>query len=157
MEQHWLIIERFDNWDADRTNGFTFFGLPDRHRNAALEIKKGDKVYCYVSSKISAFSDIRIVLDAGLKKINEDSFEDIYDRSFPYYFTTAPMLVLPREKWVPVKQLASLLELTRGRTEASHRALFQTSIRKLSPGDAAVISNVMRRAAEKGRSRKSHL
>jgi hypothetical protein len=50
MEQSWLIIERFENWEVDQKNSFSFFGLPDRYHKAASEIGKGDVLYCYVSS-----------------------------------------------------------------------------------------------------------
>lgn|SRR5215208_981607 len=138
-EQHWLIIERLDNWAADQENGFSFFGLPPRYRSVSSQMKKGDKVYCYVSSKISAFADIRVVRDAGIKKMKEDSSEDIHNRNFAYYFTTAPLLVLPREKWIPLTRLASALELTKERTVMSLRAVLQTSIRKLSVVDAELL------------------
>jgi hypothetical protein len=143
MEQHWLIVERPENWKADQKNGFSFFGLPPRYRQVASEIKKGDKVYCYVSTGVSSFSDIRVVVDEGVKETKEDSFHDIYDRTFAYYFTTSPVLILPRKDWVPLKQLISMLELTKSRTPASCRAVFQTSIRKLSPEDAALITSAM--------------
>jgi hypothetical protein len=90
MDQDWLIIERLENWEADQANGFSFFGLPRRYKTSASEIKKGDKVYCYVSSRISAFSDVREVTAAGIKHVKPDSHEDIYDRNFAYYFTTSP-------------------------------------------------------------------
>ena len=39
MEQHWLIIERLENWEADRENGFSFFGLPPRYKGVSSNIK----------------------------------------------------------------------------------------------------------------------
>lgn len=146
-EQSWLIVERIDNWEADRMNGFSFFGLSPRYKSISSRIKEGDRVYCYVSSSISAFSDIRIVREAGLKKINEDSAYDVYSRNFAYYFTTEPVLVLDPDKWVPLARLTSALELTRDRTASSRRAVFQTSIRILSPADAKLLTETMERAA----------
>jgi hypothetical protein len=146
-EHHWLIVERAENWEADRSNGFSHFGLPPRYKSISSEIAVGDVVYCYVSSSISAFSDIRIVRDAGVKKLKLDSFEDIYNRNFAYYFTTSPVLVLPRERWVPLSQLVSVLELTKDRTRLGRRAVFQTSIRRLSPADAALLADVMEEVA----------
>ena len=148
MEQNWLIVERVENWEVDQQNGFAFFGLPPRYKNVSCEIKSGDKVYCYVSSGISAFSDIRVVRDAGIKEIKEDSFHDVYNRNFAYYFTTTPVLILPRKEWVPLSQLASALELTRGRSPSSQRAIFQTSIRKLLPNDAKLLANAFKCVSE---------
>jgi hypothetical protein len=146
--QHWLIIERFENWKADEANGFAFFGLPPRYSNPASAIRAGDQVYCYVSSGISAFSDIRIVREAGIRRIKEGSFQDVYNRDFAYYFTTSPVLVLRRASWIPLSQLAPKLELTRDRTPWSRRAVFQTSIRKLSPTDAALIASAIRSVSD---------
>jgi EVE domain len=146
MEQHWLIIERPENWEADHQNGFSSFGLPHRYKNVASEIKDGDKVYCYVS-RVSAFSDIRVVLDAGIKQMKEDSFHDIYSRNFAYFFTTTPVIVLPRDKWLPLSELTSRLELTKERTASSIRAVFQRSIRKLSQADAELLTYAMERIA----------
>jgi hypothetical protein len=146
-KHHWLIVERLENWQADRDAGFSFFGLTPRHKTVSSQITNGDIVYCYVSSGISAFSDIRVVREGGIKKIKFDSIHDIYDRIFAYYFTTSPLLVLPREKWIPLSQLVSALELTKERTPASLRAIFQTSIRKLSQADADLLAQRMKQTA----------
>jgi hypothetical protein len=145
MGQSWLIIERIENWKADQKSEFSFFGLPDRYRKTASEIRKGDKVFCYVSSGISAFSDIREVRDTGIKRVKAQSREDIYDTNFGYYFTTSPLLVLSREKWVPIGELGSILELTKGRKAWS--AVFRTSIRKLTARDASALRRALVRAA----------
>jgi predicted RNA-binding protein len=147
--QHWLIVERIDNWEADRANNFAFFGLPPRYGGIAAKINKGDKVYCYVSSSISAFSDIRVVREAGIRKLNPDSVEDIYNRDFAYYFSTSPVLVLTRERWVPLSQVVSKLEFIKDRTAWSRRAIFQTSIRKLSSIDASIIETAVNSAASR--------
>jgi hypothetical protein len=147
MEQHWLIVERLENWEADKQNRFSLFGLPRRYRNVASQVKRGDRVYCYVSG-IGAFSDIRAVRDPGVKEVKEDSFHDIYSRNFPYYFTTSPILVLPRERWIPLSQLVSALELTKERTPSSLRAIFQVCFRKLSRADADSLTEAIRLAEE---------
>ncbi len=123
MEQYWLIIERIENWEADRANNFAFFGLPRRSRKAATEVTENDKVICYVSSKISAFSDVRAVRAAGINPARR-TMQDAYDRSFEFYFSTSPILVLPRIAWVPLKGLLGELELTRERKDSSWYALF---------------------------------
>jgi hypothetical protein len=142
MAQGWLIIERFENWKVDEAKKFAFFGLPHRNRNVAAEIAKGDLVFCYVSSGRSAFSDIRVVQETGLKKMKIQSYDD----NFAYYFSTAPVLVLPPQKWLPIKQVASELDLTRGRND--YRPLLQTSIRKLTSHDVDFLQSRLRSASE---------
>ncbi|KAF0207150.1 MAG: hypothetical protein FD139_3568 [Methylocystaceae bacterium] len=146
MGQGWLIIERFENWEVDAANNFSFFGLPSRHRKIATEIVKGDRVYCYVSSGRSSFSDIRVVQETGLKRLKEQA----YDSAYTFAFSTTPLLVLPRASWIPIKEVVGELDLTRGR--ADYRPLFQTSIRKLTEHDAAFLDKEMRDAAMKSQS-----
>lgn len=143
MAQAWLIIERFDNWEVDAHKNFSFFGLPDRYRKAAAEIAKGDLVFCYVSSGISAFSDVRVVQETGLKKMKIQSYGD----NFAYYFETAPVLVVPRGNWIPIKRIAAELDLTKDRKD--YRPLLQTSIRKLTAQDAKLLQSKLLEAAEK--------
>jgi hypothetical protein len=54
-------------------------------------------------------------------------------------------LALPPQKWVPIKQVASDLDLTRGRND--YRAMLQTSIRKLTAHDADLLQSCLRRAS----------
>jgi hypothetical protein len=66
----------------------------------------------------------------------------------------APIIVLSRDKWIPLSKLASELELTKDRPPPSQRALLQTSIRKLSPADAQLLTTAISRVA--GSSRNDH-
>jgi hypothetical protein len=77
MAQGWLIIERLENWEVDKAKNFAFFGVPERARKTAAEIAEGDLVFCYVSSGRSAFSDIRVVKEAGLQKMKIQSMTTI--------------------------------------------------------------------------------
>jgi hypothetical protein len=141
MTQGWLIIERLENWEFDASKNFAFFGLKSRYRKVVAEIKANDSLICYVSSGYSAFSDIRIVQDAELGQLKDHS----YDRAFPHFLSTTSVLVLPREKWVALKEVAPNLDLTKGRTD--YRSLFQTSIRKLTEHDSTYLQAKVREAA----------
>lgn len=141
--QAWLIVERLENWEVDKANNFSFFGLSERYRKTASEIKKDDLVFCYVSSGISAFSDIRLVSDATLRQLKTQS----YNSAFANCFATAPVLVLARDKWIPIKDVEEELDLTRG--QANWRSKLQTSIRRLSPHDATLLRGKLEEAAEK--------
>jgi hypothetical protein len=83
------------------------------------------------------------VSDAGIKKMKEDTFYDVYNRTFAYYFTTMPVVILTRDKWVPLSRLAPNLELTKGRTNSSIRAVLQRSILRLSQADAELLTQTM--------------
>ncbi len=141
MPQAWIIIERFENWEVDEANKFSFFGLSNRYRNVASEIAAKDVIFSYVSSGRSAFADMRIVREAGLKTLKIQS----YDSPFAFYFSTAPLLVLPRQRWLSIKEVVADLDLTRGR--ADYRPLFQTSIRKITEHDAKLLKRKLEQAA----------
>src|SRR5690349_2083583 len=140
MAQGWLIIERIENWEIDEANNFAFFGLTERYRKPASEIAPNDLVICYVSSGRSAFSDVRRVQEAGLKKLKVQS----YASAFPYYISTVPVISLPQDKWIPIKEIDSELDLTRGRKD--YRMLFQTSIRRLTANDTEYLHNKIKAA-----------
>jgi hypothetical protein len=139
MAQSWLIIERIENWEIDRAADFQYFGLSNRYRNTVANIAEKDLVFCYVSGQ-SAFADVRVVREAGLKPMKIQYYFD----DFPLYIATAPLLVLPREKWIPVKEVADQLEMTRDRKD--YRAMFQMSIRRLSPHDATFLNGRLEKA-----------
>jgi hypothetical protein len=130
----WLIVERLENWEADRAANFSFFGLSNRYRKLAGMVAQGDLFFSYVSSGISAFADMRMVRSAGLKPLRHDTK---YDSGFSSYIETASVVVLDRARWLPLKEIASELELTKSRED--WRPLFQTSIRALSPHDGRLL------------------
>jgi len=142
MVQSWLIIERIENWEVDQAAGFKYFGLSERYRTTVANIAENDLIFCYVSRGGSAFSDMRKVREAGIKPMQIQYYSD----NFPFYIATAPLLVLPREKWVPVEAVADQLEMTRDRTH--YRAMFQASIRKLSPHDAKFLKKQLEKAVK---------
>ncbi len=139
--QGWMIIERLENWEVDASNNFSFFGLKERYRKSAGEIAAGDLVFCYVSSGRSAFADIRLVKETGLRPLKVQP----YYSAFPYSFATTPSLILPQHKWLPLREIVSDLDLTHGRDE--YRSLFQTSIRKLTEHDVALLERKLKERA----------
>ncbi len=133
-KQAWLIIERLENWEADQAAGFTMFGLSARYKKLASRIETRDFVFCYVSSGISAFSDIRLVQAAGIKPLRRSTD---YDAAFDFYISTAPLIVLQRPRWVSLKSVVSDLDLTKNREE--WRQMFRTSLRLLSAHDGELL------------------
>ncbi len=143
MAHSWLIIERLENWEADKAEQFSMFGLSNRYKNKADRIEKDDLIFCYVSSGISAFSDIRIVQIGGLKPLRRAT---AYDSAFAYYIATAPLLILERERWLPIKHILADLDLTKGRAE--WRPMFRTSLRSLTEHDAQLLKARLEKSAD---------
>jgi hypothetical protein len=138
---HWLLVERFDNWQLDRLDGFRQFGLPRSKQKLGAEIRKGDQLIFYVSSGISSFADIREAADNGVCKLG---LHGRYDEPFPWRVITTPVLTLPRERWVPIQTLTSRLSITALKND--WRQCMRSCLRRLSSTDAALIIEEMRKA-----------
>ena len=66
---HWLLVERLENWETDKREGFLRFGMPERKKKLAAQIKTGDQLIFYIASGISMLSDIRIATADGVSKL----------------------------------------------------------------------------------------
>lgn len=137
----WMIVERLENWQVDEANDFQFFGIPDRLERRAREISRGDYFIVYVSSGISAFSDIRQATSSKLSRLR---FGGNYDTPFPYRVETKPVLTLERKQWVPIKSMISELSFTRDKRD--WRQVMRNALRTLSSHDASLINKKMTEA-----------
>lgn len=147
---YWLLVERLENWNRDKRDGFKQFGIPGRKEKLARSIKKGDLLFFYVSSGRSSFADIREASESGIGKL---PLGGEYDTPFPWCVHTRPVLTLPPEAWVSIKMLIPRLSLMRGKKD--WRQLMRCSLRKLDAADAACIMRAMQKALkEKDMSRR---
>lgn len=135
MSSSWLLVERLENWNVDAAEGFQRFGLSEYKTKLAEQIKTGDRLIVYVSSGISAFSDIRESVSDGYKRLR---FGGDYDTAFPISISTRPVLTLPRQNWVPVQSLISSLAFTRDRKD--WRQVMRNALRHLTDEDAEILS-----------------
>ena len=136
---YYLIVERPENWEADRQNGFVSFGLKERNLRTAERLSTGDFLITYISGGVSCFSDARVVIgDKVAQALNVQHYDDM----FPLIIKTAPDIVLSRENWVPVKSLLSKLEFSKG--VENWRQLFRASIRVLNEKDGRILHEVIR-------------
>jgi len=142
MGAHWLIVESPENWEVDRVNEFTSFGVHDRYRKAIGQMKLGDLLVTYVT-KSSAFADIREIASAGARPMSDGS---AYDRKFDLEVETRPLAILSPRFWVRASFLHDDLEITRGKR--SPGLVFMTSVRRLPDGDGARIVKAIEHAAE---------
>jgi len=135
---HWLLVERKENWEIDRNEGFTRFGVSHSKLTLASQIKKGDLLIFYISSGISKLSDIREAIESGTKKL---SLGGNYDTAFSMQIFTRPYLTLPREKWVSVEPLVKQLSFINKRGEWGYT--FRNSLRQLNEADATLLIKTM--------------
>ena len=109
----WMIVERLENWCADRDSGFTTIGFPDRYRNRLKQLREGDELIIYVASRISAFADVREITGQATRQRNGSSMVGRYDNIYPIIVKTKPKIVLDRAAWLPIQDLLDRLTFTR--------------------------------------------
>ena len=129
----WLIVETYPNWEVDRKNNFTYFGLTGRFEKLAKQIKPGDFLFTYVTGE-SCFSDVRKLTKPGPRPLKMGGD---YDKALPICIDTAPVLVLERHKWIPISTLHDRLSLTAGKKYWS--SYFRGALRLLGTRDAAIL------------------
>jgi EVE domain len=140
---YWLFVERLENWEVDKNEGFRRFGLANNRRGLAEQIQMGDKLVFYISGGISKFSDIRELTAEGTFALGASG---AYDTKFPLAIATKPSLTLDKDRWVPIKDLVTKLSFTAG--GGNFRLFVRTSIRRLRDEDAAVITEAMKSASK---------
>lgn len=140
---YWLLVERLVNRQIDKAEGFRRFGLSERHKALADQMKKGDILIFYVSSGISKFSDVRQTIADGTAKLGSSGD---YDTAFPISISTRLQFALDRNQWVPFHDLKDKLSITAGKGE--WRQIMRSSLRRLSDEDAAVIIGAMKCAGK---------
>lgn len=138
---YWLLVERRENWEVDREEGFLRFGIPKSKVKQASRIEKGDILIFYVSSGVSRFSDVREATDNGTKKL---ALGGNYDAAFPVYISTRPYLTLPKEAWVPLAPVARKLSFIGDVKD--WRQLLRTTLRLLSDNDGRFLLSTMQTA-----------
>jgi hypothetical protein len=137
---NYLIVESMTNWEIDKKNGFTYFGMTNRYIKLAAGIKPGDRLFAYVSGRM-CFSDIRVVTKHGYHKLG---IEGEYDRALPICIATAPLLTLQPNQWLPIAGLIDQLMLTKERERKNWSKILQSTPRRIEPADAHIIETKMR-------------
>lgn len=135
---HWLVVERLENWEVDRREGFTQFGIPDSRVSIANRIAHRDLLVFYVSSGVSCFADVREATANGIQKLRMGGQ---YDTAYPWKLSTRPYLILEREAWIPIQDVLHRLSFASGKGD--WRQIMRNTLRHLSVNDAEVILTAM--------------
>ena len=144
MANYWIIVERYENWLIDESEGFTRFGLPESKRRLAEQICAGDILITYVSSGKSSFSDARNVETNELEKLGS---KGKYSTAFPIALKTSPIVVLPEERWLPAVDFVNNLSFF---YYGDWRQTFRTSLKSIPERDGHIIQSALEmRAIEK--------
>jgi len=137
MRSYFVISERVENWKADHRDGFTQFGLPERNRKFANEMKVGDHLITYVASGFASFADVREIASLELVRLR---YGGEYDTAFPVALRTRPLLVLNQGAWLPLSDAARQLSLT---SNKDTRQIFRSVIRRIPMGDGQLLERAI--------------
>ena len=128
----WLVVVRYENWQALRRQNFAVLGFPDRLPAALGRIAVGDTAILYVASKCASLAGCLTITSAKFRS-NTDIFDDFY----PMRFRTAPEVALAQRDWVKIHGVIDSLVFCRGRPD--WRQCFRTTLRELCAEDAATL------------------
>jgi predicted RNA-binding protein len=141
---YWLVVEQLENWERDRETGFTTHGVAENKATIASRLKPRDQLIVYVSSRVSAFSDLREVVSSEPVRT---AAQDEYARKFPLTISTKPLLTLPPEKWVKVVSILDQISAIKSSSAWNWQVMFRSTLVPLRDGDAQRIIAAMRRVA----------
>lgn len=141
MKNYWIIVERYENWRVDKSENFKQFGIPEKKLSLAKRIRPEDILLTYISGGKRAFSDMRQVGSPPIIALKQGG---PYDAAFSQAISTGPLLILPQDRWVPIRTILSELSFLSGKNWGQ---VFRTSLKAVPPADGAVIERALRGAA----------
>ena len=147
MAKTWVLTGSLENFRATRERGFELIGAKEGRRGMAEQIEPGDEIVFYVTG-VQAFG--------GTVRVTSEMFEDREKvwpgkpgkvDSYPWRFTTEPVVVLDEEQFVPAVELAAELEHAHKWPAEHWHLAFQGQLRTVSDTDAQLLSGRLREAA----------
>lgn len=142
IPQHWLVVERLENWERDKADGFRELGFSDSHRKTVESFRPGDILIVYVARARCALADCRrVTSERPTRKFERRWSDDLY----PLRITTEPVLTLRVDRWVRIPDLVEELDTTRGKSD--WRQIVRQAVRRIDLRDAETMLAAMRRAA----------
>lgn len=142
MTKYWLLVERYENWLIDKSQGFKKLGFSDRHLANVKKIQKGDKIVIYVTKK-SGFAVVYEVVSPTYYRDTSLIWDDI----FPLRIEVKPQIVLKEDAFVPVRNVTNELSFLKDKKENWGKC-FQNPMRELNEQDYKKIVEFIQRARE---------
>jgi len=137
--EYWLYVLRKENYDISLSNKFSFIGFPQRRLRSIKEMNVGDKVILYIASGKSKI--------AGIIEIKSDYYESydfVWDDTFPIRLKTKPLIILKNDKFIDVRELIDRLSFVRNKK--AWRNYFMQSIKKIDFKDYKLIERYVLKA-----------
>jgi predicted RNA-binding protein with PUA-like domain len=150
----WILTGSLENFQINVERGFDVIGFKEGRRRMAEEFEPGDEIFFYVTG-VQAFG--------GLARVKSEMFEDrtpIWPgykgarpakgkkpEPYPWRVEAEPVIVLPKEEFVPAEELATELEHVRKWPPDHWHLAFQGQLRTIGEADAKLLHERLASAA----------
>jgi hypothetical protein len=110
---YWLILFSAASWRQFRDDGARVVGFRQRMRSAALRIKPGDTLICYMAGVSRWVGTLRVVAPS------EDRDRRGRESEFPVRYAVQAQLLLDAETGIPVEELQGKVEFYKSAEQRS--------------------------------------
>jgi hypothetical protein len=140
--QHWLCLFTPETWEIALRDGCSQAAFTASRLKTASRIRSGDFLYIYLlQRKVLCGCLIAII------PVRQSKADSIYSPAgkFPIVLPTAPNLLLPADRWLPIEDLIGSLILFRGlRKPSLWQHALRNSPRSLRSSDGELIYRKMK-------------
>lgn len=148
---YYLDLFSPETYEAFSKSDRSVSGFRPRQRGAAQKIRPGDRLVCYMT-KLSRWVGI-LEVESGPQDDNTPLFYT-EDDPFTVRFKVKPLVWLPKEKALPIREerVWNALSFTRELDTTSHHwtAMVRCSLRELDPADGATLERLLQEQATGG-------
>ncbi len=126
--------------------GFDIFGFKSTRRREVSRMRPGDKLIFYLTG---------IMKFGGIAEVTSEYFEDhtkVFKskkpgEDYPFRVRVRPLVILPPERYLDVREIAPGLEYTKKWPAEHWRLAFQGNLHEIPEADYQRIESLMRQAA----------
>lgn len=137
--RYWLYVLRKENFEITAENKFSLIGFPERKMRTAKEMNVGDKVVLYIASNVSKIPGI-----VEIKSDYYESYDWIWDDTFPIRLKTKPYIILKKDKFLDMRELKDRLNFITNKQY--WKTYFMQTIKKIDEKDYKTIERYVVKA-----------
>jgi hypothetical protein len=145
----WILTASVDNHAATAAREFSIIGIKQRNHKRAMEIEPGDILVLYLTKVMRFAGAIRIIGAMHEDRTRIWPGQPGNPDEYPWRFETEPIVVLPRERWIPADRLSTQLEHVQKWPQEHWKLAFQGQLRTVSSHDAGVLLDCLNAEARR--------
>jgi predicted RNA-binding protein len=140
---YWIVVGSEENMRIAEARGFDIFGFKSTRSNQAFLVKPGDRLVFYLKG---------LMVFGGIAEVTSDTFEDHTPifvsrkkpaEDYPFRVHVKPVIILPPERYVDVREVAPALEFTKKWPPEHWRLAFQGNLHEIPASDYRAIAELM--------------